>query len=64
MQLYWTNFAKTGDPNGRGLPKWPKFDSQARGYLEFTDDGPIAKEGLRKAYCDVFIDNEKQKLQK
>jgi para-nitrobenzyl esterase len=62
MQRYWTNFAKTGDPNGAGLPVWPKFDPTRRAYVQFTDAGPIANEGLRRAYCDLFIENVKRQM--
>jgi len=60
MQRYWTNFAKTGNPNGENLPVWPKFDTASRGYMEFTQDGPAAREGLRRPYCDLYVENVKR----
>lgn len=61
IQKYWTNFAKTGNPNGAGLPTWPKFETTSRAYVQFTNDGSaISKEGLRRAFCDVFIENAKR----
>jgi len=60
MQQYWTNFAKTGNPNGPGLPRWPRFDASARGFMEFTDHGPQAGEGLRRPFCDLYVENVKR----
>lgn len=28
MQVYWTNFAKTGNPNGKDLPLWPNYNAK------------------------------------
>jgi para-nitrobenzyl esterase len=30
MAEYWTNFAKTGNPNGKGVPHWPPYTDGRR----------------------------------
>jgi para-nitrobenzyl esterase len=61
IQQYWTNFAKTSNPNAGSLAKWPKFDPASRAYMDLTGNGPVAREGLRREACDLFIENNKRK---
>jgi para-nitrobenzyl esterase len=53
VQRYWTNFAKTGNPNGAGLPNWPDMGRQAS-YIEFTPQGPRVDTHLREAICKLM----------
>ncbi|MGB9067744.1 MAG: carboxylesterase/lipase family protein [Candidatus Acidiferrales bacterium] len=37
VSTYWTNFAKTGDPNGSGLPSWPAFTDENQQVMKLND---------------------------
>ncbi|PZR33004.1 MAG: carboxylesterase [Azospira oryzae] len=55
MNTYWVNFAKTGNPNGKGVPTWPLYDTQKEEMLDMDLDGkPVAKPDPRKARFNVI----------
>jgi para-nitrobenzyl esterase len=58
MRAYWTNFAKTGNPNGAGLPAWPNFSNATPQMLHIasgrTQAGPLENEKGLKALDEYF----------
>jgi len=56
MSTYWTNFAKTGDPNGSGLPQWPAYSPAAGNQvMHLSSDSKATPEQNRIRY--EFLDS-------
>jgi para-nitrobenzyl esterase len=61
MVSYWTNFAKTGNPNGERLPEWPATSPEGDVWMEL---GPSPKpiEGLRARKLDILEEALRQRI--
>lgn len=57
MQKYWSNFAKTGDPNGEGLPKWPTYNGDSGWQvMHLTPDPTAQSDANRERY--LFLNQQ------
>ena len=53
MTDYWTNFAKTGNPNGPSLPTWPAYATPSEPVLTLDDEIGTTS-GYHRAQCALM----------
>jgi para-nitrobenzyl esterase len=56
MVGYWTEFAKSGNPNGHGQPSWPQFDRQRQVMLSLVEPSPTSETNFATAHQCAFWD--------
>ncbi len=58
MSSYWVNFARSGDPNGKGLSKWPVFDDKYQRVMVFGNptEGAGAPSEAQLAFFQSYFD--------
>jgi para-nitrobenzyl esterase len=48
MMAYWASFARDGDPNGDGLPAWPRYTAEASHPVMHLGDGAEARQDAER----------------
>jgi para-nitrobenzyl esterase len=57
MGMYWTNFAKIGNPNGQGLPEWPIYNADGHyDVMHLVDGNSVAAPDAHRARYE-FLDS-------
>ena len=66
MQQYWINFAKTGNPNGKGLPYWPTFDDSKPTTMQFSNGASLIMRPNREQvdFVDRFYKAKREETEK
>jgi para-nitrobenzyl esterase len=63
MEAYWTNFARSGDPNGPGMPGWAAWTSGDEAYVDFDQNGEAApRHGFSPVFCHLSPERLKGQL--
>jgi para-nitrobenzyl esterase len=63
MTTYWSNFARSGNPNGSGLPAWPRYESGSRRVLHLDETIKDTADTHRPRYeaLDVYATKQRAK---
>jgi len=65
MSTYWVNFARSGDPNGSGVPTWPAYRDAATGHAQVLGDTVTAERQAGPLPATLaFFDDAYQQLLK
>jgi para-nitrobenzyl esterase len=63
IEVYWTNFARGGDPNGSGISNWPAWENGDEGYMEFSPQARLLPQRhFSPSFCSLSVNRLRKEL--